>query len=250
MKQDLNASQDSATGVNSAVKKTKRLETVLKLSVDELRDDFSDKLKEQCRSVLSVEMVGNMFHKEFRKALEAATQLQDLVRAEGGLDFSDLVVKWVYMRLFDTNTQVLKATLDVASCLLGAFASAQAQLHDVESNILVPILCERTGHNNSAIKSQAREVLHQCYPVLVPSKFVVFLVQGFSSKNTRTRAECLEELTVVIRDCGAPPPSSKDIKIAAKLAMHSDAAVRNATLGLLGEVNAKFGELLAQALAE
>jgi len=247
---DLNSSQDSAPGsMSPALKRGKKAETA-KVSVEELRDDFVDRLKEQCRGRFSPDLTVNLFHKDFKKVLEAAAGLGEVVSADGGLEVAELVAKWVYVRLFDTNTQVLKAVLEVASGLLTAFAESDVQLQETVSSLLLPILCERMGHNNASIRTLAREVAEQSYSLQVPSRYIAYLCQGLASKNIRTRIECLEALATAVRDLAAPPPSSKDLKSAAKLAGHSDISLRNATLSLFTEVKAKFPEVLPEVLAD
>jgi cytoskeleton-associated protein 5 len=248
---DLNTSQDSAPGsMSPAVKRGKRVDPVIKVSVEELRDDFVEKLKEQCKGRFAPDLLGNMFHKDFKKVLDAANGLGEVVRRENGLDTAELAAKWIYVRLFDTNTQVLKAVLEAASALFTAYSAANAQLQDTVSSVLMPILCERMGHNNTTIRTQAREVTQQSYAVQVPSRYVAYLCQGLASKNTRTRVECLEALNTAVRDLAAPPPSCKDIKTAAKLAAHSDISLKNATLSLFSELNSRFPEVITEALAD
>ena len=248
---DLNTSQEAGhTGSMSPMpKKRKSTELNLKLSVEELREDFGEKLKEQCKGLFAQEVLVNMFHKDFRKVVEAAGMVTEVIRREE-LDKAEVVGRWIYMRLFDTNTQVVKAVLEVASALLAAYAAANAQLQDNVATILIPILCERLGHNNTAIRTQVRQVIEQSYPVQVPSRYMTFLSQGLASKNTRTRTECLETLTSAIRDLSAPPPPIKDLKTAAKLAGHSDTSLRNAAVGLFTELNARFPEIMTQVMVD
>lgn len=246
---DLNTSQDSAPGsMSPAVRRGKKPDPGAKVSVEELREDYVDRLKELCKGRFPPDLAANLFHKDFKKVLEAAAGLGEMIRREGGLEIAEIGAKWIYVRLFDTNTQVLKAVLEVASGLLAAFSGAQ--LPDAVANTLMPILCERMGHNNTSIRTQVREVTEQSYSVQVPSRYIAYLCQGLASKSIRTKIECLEALATAIRDLAAPPPSTKDLKFASKLAGHSDISLRNATLGLFSEVKTRFPEVLPEVMAD
>ena len=111
--------------------------------------------------------------------------------------------------------------------------------------MLVPLLTERTGSNNSAIKDKAKSILKRMITQekVIPHKDVfLFLMQGLSSKNTKTKSESMEEIHYFLTLYKTEFLSDKETKVIIKLVENNDKALRNNTLNACAEIYRSTGE--------
>lgn len=66
----------------------------------------------------------------------------------------------------------------------------------------MPALVEKAGHNIEKIRQSVRTLFKGIYGVYPVSKCVPFLLEGARSKNSRMRAECLEEIGNILHRHG------------------------------------------------
>lgn len=72
----------------------------------------------------------------------------------------DLVVKWTSLITFNnSNTQCVKAVLDLYSVIIDVTQDTTGQLHDVEAAIMIAVLNDKTGINNKPIKESSKSLL-------------------------------------------------------------------------------------------
>jgi len=100
------------------------------------------------RQVLTVivyrTLIDLMFHEDWQGRLKAIEKLNTWV--EFRIDFKpleanlDLVLKWITVRLFETNVSVLLRALDYLKDVLLVLAADHYSLHDIEAASLIPNL--------------------------------------------------------------------------------------------------------------
>jgi cytoskeleton-associated protein 5 len=180
-----------------------------------------------------------------QKALEDLTVCIDQNKKET-IDNLDVILKWITIRLFDTNLTTLRKTLSYLEALLNMLSAQSFHLSDYEANVFIPLLIDRSGANSSEpIKLAMRGLFKQLCNVYPSSKTFRFVLDGLKSKNWRTRVECLEELTSLINrhGLGVCTPAKALPAIATHLA-DRDPSVRTAALNTFLQAYSYAGEEL------
>uniref|UniRef100_A0A4W6F523 Cytoskeleton associated protein 5 n=1 Tax=Lates calcarifer TaxID=8187 RepID=A0A4W6F523_LATCA len=101
------------------------------------------------------------------------------------------------------------------------------------ANSFVPYLILKVGESKDVVRKDVRAILTMLCKVYPASKVFPFLMDGTKSKNSKQRAECLEELGCLIEGYGmnvCQPTPAKSLK---EIAVHigdRDTSVRNAAL--------------------
>jgi cytoskeleton-associated protein 5 len=235
--------------------KARRLEQESKSRwlVDELRKDYIEKLKEQMRSCFSEEVFNLLFHVDFKKQVIGVGHLVELISSNLPeiIEILDILLKWVWIRMQEANnTQLIKSILEMTDLLLISLITRGYTLHEVEASLFLPIFCDKSGQNNAQFKQMIRGILHKTSKIFPPHRVFAFVLNGASSKNTKSKVECLEELSDLIVEYGIEVCSAKDVKCLAKYAGSSDNQVRNAAVHTVGEVFRCVGDRVWQMIGE
>jgi cytoskeleton-associated protein 5 len=102
--------------------------------------------------------------------------------------------------------------LEFLLTLVQALARNGYILLEGEAQLLCPILCARAGHNNAILRQLIRNLLLELVQIYPASKICGFLLGALTTKNNKTKAECLEILGVFIANNGINVILPKDIK--------------------------------------
>ncbi|CAG9332562.1 unnamed protein product [Blepharisma stoltei] len=236
---DLIPSQDFS--VLSSGNKEKRLEQDLKnkWTVDDLREEFVEKLREQIKNNFSADLFSLMFSSEFKKQIEACQYISNLVNTQPKemVELVDLIFKYIWVRLFETtNTQLYKSILELSIQIVSMLQVEGFVLSDGEASLFLPILCEKSGHNNAVFRTMTRSIIHNVAKIYPPEKVFLSVLQGLNSKNTRSKVECLDELSSLIQEYGTNIAQPRDIRAIAKFVNSPDNNVRLSAVGTIGEV--------------
>lgn len=150
---------------------------------------------------------------------------------------TDVLLKYACVRLLEKNTSVALRCFELVAALLDVLSRENTPLGDAEAEALVATLVVRTGDSKAAFREAARDQLRRVCVLFPPSRvFQLLLEYGLSSKNARTRAECLDELGCLLARHGiAVCTPAKSLPVIARLISDRDPAVRNAALGTLAE---------------
>ena len=116
-----------------------------------------DNLQRELAAVASPEFHALLFHKDFKRHLEAADavvaalpELLEVVAAN-----LDLLLRWAVLRICDGNMQSLVRVLEMCRTLLEALVAAGYQLSEYEATILLPAVVEKSGHNQVSRVAEA-----------------------------------------------------------------------------------------------
>ncbi|KAJ3412335.1 Microtubule-associated protein, microtubule dynamics during spindle orientation [Chytridiales sp. JEL 0842] len=227
------------------------------------RRELIDFLAEQCEGNLSPGCINLLFstdHYKEKDFLSALTMLDEgCVSATNGEDDlkaryianSDLILKYISIRLFDTNTSMLIKVLELLDHLFNLFDQEAAQLTEYEASAFLPFFVNKVGDNKETMRVKIREIFKQLCRVYPSSKLFTYLLDALKSKNSRTRSECLEELADLIKRNGMTVcnPSKAFPVIAAQIA-DSDAKVRNAALGVVTQAYVLVGDVVYKYLGK
>ncbi|KAJ3202313.1 Microtubule-associated protein, microtubule dynamics during spindle orientation, partial [Dinochytrium kinnereticum] len=227
-----------------------------KWTFDAPRRELIDFLQEQCEGNIFAGIVSLMFstdHYKEKDFISALTMLDEGIisaQSTGNDDLvmayvcnSDLILKYITIRLFDTNTSMLIKCLELLEHLFSLLDNQNVLLSDYEASSFLPFFINKTGDNKETMRVKIRSILKQICRVYPASKLFGFLLEGLKSKNSRTRTECLEELADIIKKNGMSvcSPSRVFPVIAAQIS-DSDAKVRNAALGVVTQAYMLVGD--------
>lgn len=146
----------------------------------------------------------------------------------------DLLLKWCTLRFFETNPSVLLKCLEYIQASLNlCIERYQFELHDIEINSFVPYLLLKSGEPKEPVRFGVRQILEKLCKLYPTSKLFPLIIEGCKTKNSRQKAECLEQLGSLIElyglvVCGQPPSAS--LKAIAVNIGDRDNTVRNAAL--------------------
>lgn len=227
--------------------KSKRLDfdSKYKWSVEEIRPDYLEKIKEQIKIGFSPDLSALMFHSDFKKQADAASHIFNIVKDEGPslVDYIDLLFKWSWIELIQSsNTQIYKAILELNLLIVSKLESFEVILTSTEASLILPVLCDKSGQNNAAFRTMIRSIIHNFCKVHPADKVFNTVMLGINSKNARSKVECIEEVGCLIKDYGIELAQPKDVKFIAKQINSADNNVRAASVNTLAEVFKEFGE--------
>lgn len=227
------------------------------------RPELVEVLRQQCEHHLSVDIIDQMFSKDHnaeRDFSAALTLFSDFISSptfaeeqfglshqetlERAVANSDLIFKYIAIRLTDNNTSISLKCLDVLDHLVNLLRGERYHLLDYEANSLLPCLIAKFGDPKVAFRDRIRDIFRRMAFIYPPSKLLTFYVDvGLPSKNARVRTECLGELGHLIAKNGLQVCSpAKTLPIVAKQIADRDNGVRTAALMALGEGYKIIGE--------
>ncbi len=160
-----------------------------------------------------------MFHSDFKQHLKAIDTMSKYVDAdlEGLVANLDLILKWVTLRFFETNPSVLLKALEYLNDVFGALADDSYSLHDIEAVSFIPYLVNKVGDPKDQVRNGIRNMFKRLRQVYPSSKLCPYILEGIKSKNAKQRAECLDDIGMMIREYGinvlqpSPPASLKEM---------------------------------------
>ncbi|KAK0556534.1 hypothetical protein OC846_001101 [Tilletia horrida] len=219
------------------------------------RPELVTLLNQQCDHQCDPGFIGMLFSKDHnndRDFMAALSLLLDYISnpafAEEEYDMSpqettgrvlansDLIFKYITIRLTDNNTSISLKCLDVLASLVELLQAEQYHMSEYEGNCLLPCLISRFG--DPKFRDRIREIFRSLTFVFPPSKLLQhFLEDGLPSKNAKVRTECLTDLGHLFSKNGLQVCTpQKVLPIIAKQISDRDASVRTAALLCLGEV--------------
>ncbi|KAI3618428.1 hypothetical protein CBS9595_002791 [Malassezia furfur] len=159
---------------------------------------------------------------------------------------SDVLLRYVCVRLLDKNTSVALKCFEVLHALLAVLTTHAYALSDAEAHVLLPALLQRLGDPKAAFREQVRDLVRRTALLFPPSRIVPLLLEhGAGSKNARARAEALGEVEHLLAQHGlAVCTPGKTLPAVAQLIADRDAGVRNAALQTLAEAYKTTGDAL------
>ena len=109
-----------------------------------------------------------------------------------------MVSRWSVLRIHQGKIQCLTLVLEMLKSVFEKLASENYRLSEYEAVILLPCIVDKSGHNQDRIKRFHRDIICLATTVYPTSKVFAFVSQGLTSKNTRTRVECIDEMGSMI----------------------------------------------------
>ncbi|KAK2868912.1 hypothetical protein Q7C36_000783 [Tachysurus vachellii] len=215
--------------------KEEKNQKVLKWNFLTPREEFVDQLKNQMGSCVAKWLMEDLFHADFQKHIKAIGTMMEHLEAETEATVSclDLILKWFTLRFFDTNTSVLMKALEYLKLLFVTLSNQDYHLTEHEATLFIPYFILKTGEPKDVVRKDVRNIFSLLRKVYPASRVFPFLMDGTKSKNSKQRAECLEELCCLVGLCGMSVFQQTAAKSLREIAVHigdRDTSVRNAAL--------------------
>lgn len=236
------------------------------------RSDLTESLRTQCENHLNSALMEKMFSKDHnaeRDYLSALTVLIDHLTHTGASmeEFaitsdeavtrikanSDLLFKYVAIRLTDNNTSIALKCLDLLHQLIIVLRSQEYHMSDYEANAILPCVLAKFGDPKVAFRDRIRsDILRKITNIYPPSKVLGhYMEEGLPSKNSRVRTECLTELAHLFHRYGTQICSlPKTMPLLAVHISDRDNGVRTGALMAISEVYKVVGDAVWQLVGE
>ncbi|XP_009680506.2 cytoskeleton-associated protein 5-like [Struthio camelus] len=208
---------------------------------------YVEQLKAQMSTCVSNSLRVEMFHSSFPHHIKALSIMARHLEKEkeGVISCLDLILKWLTLRFFDTNTWVLIKSLEYLDLLLTLLSQEKYQLMENEASYLFPYLVMKTGESKEAVLKLVHAVLKRICLVYPASKVFSFLMEGVKSKNAKQQAGCLEEVGYLLEVYGldiCEPSPGKALKRIAAFLRDDNSSVHSAALNIMVIVCKTHGE--------
>lgn len=201
--------------ISLKLNKDKRLEIDKKnkFNLESPSDDYIKKLKEQLSEVFVQEYYKKLISDEIKNNVEAVNLLinyldEFAIQTEFSIvEYLDIFLKWILWKVnSNQNPSIVKALLELFDLIGEIFLQSDQnlRLNDIESYIIINVLCEKLGNNNEKIRDQSREILLDKYlnTIISVSKFNSELCNIISNLNkpTKLRSECIEIINYLFKE--------------------------------------------------
>ena len=111
------------------------------------RQEHIDQLKDQLTPCISRSLHAQLFHDNFKQHLAALTALTKTVKVtehcEAVVSCLDLLLRWVTLRFFDTNTTVNMKCLEFLHVLFESLVEGGYRMSDYEATSFLPYLVQK-----------------------------------------------------------------------------------------------------------
>lgn len=229
---------------------------VLKWNFTNPREEFYIQLKDQMTAAhWSQTLISHCFHNDFKFHIKAIDLLIEALNnsVEASAANFDLIVKWLALRFFDTNPSVLIKSLEYLQALLQALMGINYRMLELEASSFIPFLIMKIGDPKDAVRKGVREIIKSISRIYPYGKMFSYIMQGLTSKNARQRAECLEELEIMIETYGlsvCQPSPQVALREIAKQISDRDNSVRNAALNCVVQAYYIEGEKVFKTVGQ
>ena len=161
--------------------------------------------------------------KDYLMALERLTLMVE-EQPEHIVQIVDVIFKWVYLKLEESSTTTfIMKVYEFLGVLFNFLVKCNYTFLDTEAIIVIPMLCEKSGNNNTIVKNKIKALIKQTFDMYDHFKCTSLIIDyGCSSKNLKSVTESLDEIAFWITKNGLKSISDKQVKTVARFVDHSD----------------------------
>ncbi|KAM4659649.1 LOW QUALITY PROTEIN: cytoskeleton-associated protein 5-like [Amazona ochrocephala] len=172
---------------------------------------------------------------------------------EGIISCLDLILKWLSLLFFDTNTWILIKSLDHLNLLLTLLMQEKYQLMDDEAISFLPYLILKMGEPRQTVLRLVHAILKRMCLIYLLKKVFGFLMDGIKSSNTKQKAGCLVEMGYLLETYGldvCDPSPRKALKRIAAFLGDQHSAVHRAALNITVTACETHGEAVFKMIGD
>ncbi|KAL3984838.1 CLASP N terminal family protein [Acanthocheilonema viteae] len=210
---------------------------VLKWNFDQPGFEHVEQLKTLLGNVMQASLLIFLFNKDFKQQLKGIDILQSLVTdcPESLISNSDLLLKWISLRFFETNPTVLLKVLDLTQGIFNLLLQYNEPFSEQEMYSFVPYLLLKLGEAKDSVRTPVRTIIQLVTELVSPPKIFPLIIEGLKTKNSRQRTECLQVLEQLLDTTGmaATTTPAQSLKQIAACIDDRDNNVRNAAINAI-----------------
>lgn len=187
---------------------------------------------------------------DFKECVSGMNALEEALQKESCeihlQSFVDIMLKYLGLKIIDTNTVVSNKAIDLCTKFILYMDSKDWKLSEFDANGYIPFTVNKLGEAKETTRVKIHEILRMSCRVFPASKIILIISQeGLRSKNSRIRLESLEEIFACLQRSGSScmiNHASKIIPLIAGCLSDKDAGVRNSSLKILSFIISSFAE--------
>ncbi|KAL0922592.1 hypothetical protein M5K25_006587 [Dendrobium thyrsiflorum] len=182
---------------------------------------------------------------DFKKQVEGLDLLQKALPScvKEIIELVDILLRWFVLRFCESNTTCLLKVLEFLPELVETMKDEGYSLTEAEAAMFLPCLLEKSGHNIEKVREKMRELLKQIVCVYSAPKFLPYILQGLSSKNSRTKIECVDLVGWLMDHNGVEISGQlKSLQHVAALTSERDGEIRKAALNTMATAYKTLGD--------
>uniref|UniRef100_A0A915Q0H8 TOG domain-containing protein n=1 Tax=Setaria digitata TaxID=48799 RepID=A0A915Q0H8_9BILA len=210
---------------------------ILKWNFDQPDAEHVEQLKTLLSNVTQASLLTFLFNRDFKQQLKGIDILQSLVTdcPESLITNSDLLLKWISLRFFETNPTVLLKVLDLTQAIFNLLLQYNEPFSDQELCSFVPYLVLKLGESKDSVRTPVRTIIQLVTELVSPPKIFPLIIDGLKTKNSRQRTECLQVLEQLLDTTGmaATTTPAQSLKQIAACIGDRDNNVRNAAINAI-----------------
>lgn len=197
---------------------------------DDIKPQHLSAAKSASEQIFGQETATAMWSADFKKHLKIIEKLVPLTQSQPQdlMECVDVIFKWTAVKLAESSNTAFQSALYDFYLKLFEFLIEQSYLFwDHEADVVIPLLCERSGNNNKQLKDKVKNLIKMCFEMHDHKKTLLMIVKyGATNKNLKSAGECLDEIATFLRSHNSVPFGEQHIKTIAKLVDSKDASVR------------------------
>eukprot|EP01080_Neovahlkampfia_damariscottae_P009465 gene9465-1671_t len=161
---------------------------------DSMRQDLYLLVSQQSEQCFSSSLHKLLFSTDASNNLSGLSKMKDLFKSmeKEMIDSLDVILKYCSFQLFDSKLSIKECSLSI---ILDLFQQLKAQkyiLSDYESNIILPLVFELTGHHINTIREKSKLIVE--LSIDISSRVAFHLLNSLSSTNSLTRHNILTQM--------------------------------------------------------
>ncbi|KAK8936155.1 Protein MOR1 [Platanthera zijinensis] len=182
---------------------------------------------------------------DFKRQVEGLELLQKALPSsiKEIIELVDILLRWFVLRVCESNTTCLLKVLEFLPELVETLKDQGYTLTEAEAAMFLPCLLEKSGHNIEKVREKMRELLKQIVCIYSAPKLLPYVLQGLSSKNSRTKIECVDLIGWLMDHNGAEISGQlKSLQHVAALTSERDGEIRKSALNTMATAYKTLGD--------
>ncbi|KAG0466434.1 hypothetical protein HPP92_018014 [Vanilla planifolia] len=234
--QDLALQSQALLNVKDSSKEDRERLVIRKFKFEDPRPEQMQDLECDMMKYFREDLHRRLLSTDFKKQVEGLDLLQKALPSSVKeiIELIDVLLRWFILRFCESNTTCLLKVLEFLPELVETLKDEGYTLTEAEAAMFIPCLVEKSGHNIEKVREKMRELLKQMVSVYPTSKLLAYILQGLSSKNSRTKIECVELIGWLMDHNGVEITGQlKSLQHVAALTSERDGEVRKAVLNTM-----------------
>ena len=222
--------------------KNKRLEQdrKYKFSLETVSRDYSQKLKEQVKSLFNEDFIKKIFSDDFKQQAEAIKNLKNVIDKNDNnqiiFDNIDLILKTIGIKMNNQNPSLLKSLFEFLDKLLNLITTNNYILTDIEGNMIISMLIDKLTITTNNLRDHLLKLIHNYIKLIGAKNIIVYLINYSLGKNTRIKSEVLDLVIDLYLNEQIDICQRTTVRLLSKFLSVNDNNIKNKVIDLFKEI--------------